>query len=171
MKTLLSGGILSLGVIFAAVPAGFSPESQIPRPQSNPLAPFERLIGGEWHLDGSFLELEWGVGKTSVRGRSYLVGEDSPRLVSEGFWFWHPGEDQIKGYFTAVEMPAVLFDYTTKFEEGRMVNELRTYDAAGSETSYVEIWEPVGDSHYEWALLAKTPDGLEEVMSGTYERK
>ena len=74
-------------------------------------------------------------------------------------------------HFTAVEMPAVLFDYTTTFEGGRMVNQLRTYDATGAETSYVETWNPVGDSHYEWALLTKTPDGLEELMSGTYERK
>ncbi|MBT8395904.1 MAG: hypothetical protein HKO65_12845 [Gemmatimonadetes bacterium] len=171
MKKILAGGILGLGVMLTAMSAGFSQEPQTDHPQANPLAPFERLIGGEWHLDGSYLELEWGVGRTSVRSRSYFVGEGSPRLVSEGIWFWHPGEEEIRGVFTAVDMPAVLFDYTTTFDGDRMVNDLRTYDAAGSETVYVETWELIDDSHYEWRLLADSPDGLQEVMSGTYERK
>ena len=32
----------------------------------NPLAPFERLIGGQWHIEGSYQEFEWGLGKQSV---------------------------------------------------------------------------------------------------------
>jgi hypothetical protein len=138
---------------------------------TNPLAPFERLIGGQWHLEGSYQEFEWGVGKHSVKSRSYFVIDGTPRLVGEGFWFWHPGEKQIKGVFTASDMPVVLWDYTTRFEQDKMVNDLKTYDANDAESIYLETWEFTDDSHFVWKLMATTPDGMKEVMGGTYEKK
>lgn len=138
---------------------------------SNPLAPFERLIGGQWYLQGSYQEFEWGVGRQSVKSRSYFIVDGKPKLVSEGIWFWHPGEKQIKGFFTAIDMPVVFFDYTTRFEENRMVNDLRSYGSKGNESVYVEIWDFTGDTRFVWSLLRKTPDGLKEQMGGTYTRK
>ena len=90
------------------------------------LAPFEQLIGGQWYLEGSYQEFEWGVGRRSVRSRSYFIIEGEPKLVSEGIWFWHPGERQIRGVVTAIDMPVVFFDYTTRFEGNRMVSDLRS---------------------------------------------
>lgn len=137
----------------------------------NPLAPFERLIGGEWHLGESFQEFEWGVGKRSVRSRAYFLEDGVPRLVSEGIWFWHPGERAIRGVFTAVNMPVVFFDYTTRFQGDQMISDLRSFDAAGNETVYVESFDLSQDDRYEWALKADGPEGLREVMGGTYTRR
>jgi len=139
--------------------------------EKNPLAPFERIIGGQWHLEGSYQEFEWGVGKQSVTSKSYFVIAGTPRLVSEGFWFWHPGEKRIKGIFTAIDMQIVLFDYTTRFEGDKMVSDLKTYDAKGDESVYLETWEFTDDAHYVWKLMTETPDGRQEVMGGTYEKK
>ena len=140
-------------------------------PSDDHLAPFERFIGGQWHLDESYQELSWGVGRRSVRARSYFVVDGEPKLVGEGSWFWHPGEERIKGVFTAVDMPVVLFVYTTRFEEGKMVSDLRAYDADGNESVFVEIWELDAEGNRVWKLLQETPDGLREVMGGTYVRK
>jgi hypothetical protein len=137
---------------------------------ANPLAPFERLIGGRWHLEGTYQEFEWGVGKRSVKSQSYFVIDGKPKLVAEGMWFWHPGEQQIKGVFTAIEMPVEYFDYTTRFEGNKMVNDLRSYDAKGVETVYVETWEFTDDTQFVWKLMTKTPDGLQEMMSGTFSK-
>lgn len=137
---------------------------------ANPLFGFERLIGGKWHLEDSFQEFEWGVGQRSVRGRSYFIVNDEPRLVSEGLWYWHPGKNSIKGVFTARDMPVGLFDYTTEFEENRMINELVTYTASGEETLYVETWDFTDESHFTWKLFRRTPGGLEEEMGGVYSR-
>jgi hypothetical protein len=137
----------------------------------NPLMPFERLIGGEWHLEGSYQEFEWGVGRKSVKSRSYFMVDGSPKLVSEGIWFWHPGEKEIKGVFTAIHMPVTFFDYTTRFEDKKMVNDLRSYDSNGNEMVYAETWDFKDDMHFVWKLLSKTPDGLKEEMGGTYTRK
>ena len=138
---------------------------------SDRLAPFDRLVGGQWHLDGSYQELEWGVGRRSVKARSYFVVDGEPMLVAEGIWFWHPGENQIKGVFTAVDMPVAFFDYTTRFEDNRMISDLRAYGPTGTETVYVETWEFTDDAHFVWTLMRQTPDGLQEEMGGTYTRR
>ena len=150
---------------------GRSENSAAGQPASNPLSPFERLIGGEWHLEGSYQEFEWGVGRRSVKSRSYFMVDGSPKLVSEGIWFWHPGEKEIKGVFTAIDMPVTFFDYTTRFEDKKMVNDLRSYGSNGNEKVYVETWDFTDDTHFVWKLLRKTPDGLKEEMGGTYTRK
>lgn len=139
--------------------------------KGNFLAPFERLVGGQWHLEGSYQEFEWGVGKRSVKSRSYFVADGKPTLVSEGIWFWHPGEKQIKGYFTAIDIPFQLFDYTTRFEGNRMVSDLHSYAGNGSRRVYVETWEFKDDKRYEWKLLKKSPEGLKQVLEGIYSRK
>ncbi len=140
-------------------------------PDPDPLAPFGQLIGGQWHLDNSYQEFEWGIGRRSVRARGYFLVDGKPKLVSEGGWFWHPGEQQIKGYFTAIDMPVVLFEYTTRFEPDRMVNELRAYGAKGDESNYMETWEFSEEGRIEWTLLQETPEGLQKQMGGTYTRK
>jgi len=133
-----------------------------------PLAPFERLVGGEWHLEDSYQSFEWGVGRRSVRARSYLLVDGTAQLVSEGFWYWHPGEQRIRGVFTAIEMPVTLFDYVTRFDGDTMVSELAAYDAAGDSDRYIETWRFSGERAFEWALRAEP--GGEPLMSGTYQR-
>ena len=167
--------VLSLTLLAALGWSGVSLLSaqEVPQPQSspNPLSSFERLMGGQWHLDGSYQEFEWGLDKLSVKSRAYFTIGEEAQLVAEGVWYWHPKEKTIKGVFTAVEMPAVLFDYTTRFEDETMVNDLLTYDENGAETQYVETWEFSDETHFAWTLFMKTPEGLQEVMAGTYERR
>lgn len=138
--------------------------------QTNPLQPFERLIGGEWYLENTYQEFEWGVGRQSVKARSYFIVAGEAKLVSEGSWYWHPGLQQIKGHFTAIDMPVVVFDYTTRFEEETMLNDLRAYAANGKETVFKETWVFVDDMQFEWRLTSELPDSTEAMMSGTYVR-
>ena len=111
------------------------------------------------------------MGRRSVRARGYFLVEGAAELVSEGAWFWHPGEGQVRGYFTASGMPAALFDYRTRFEGNTMVHDLRSYGANGEEAAYIETWEFLDDARYVWRLLRQTPDGPKEEMSGTYTRR
>ena len=170
-----SRSLIAVALTLAAVllpPPARSQDAEVEPPAAaDPLAPFEPLIGGRWHLEGSYQELEWGVGRRSVRARSYFVVEGEPKLVSEGFWYWHPGEEQIRGIFTAIDMPVTVFDYTTRFEDGKMVSDLRAWAATGEESVYVETWELTDDAHFLWKLFGETPEGTKEMMGGTYERK
>ncbi len=160
--------IFALALLFLSVARLIAQENTAV--SSDPLQPFSRLIDGEWHTEGSYQVFEWGVGKKSVKSRSYFKIDGKPKLVSEGLWFWHPGEKRLKGYFTAIEMPVVFFDYTTKFEENKMVNELKSYSPKGKEENYLEIWEFTDDNHYVWTLFSITPEGQTKVMGATYTR-
>lgn len=153
------------------LPEARSEEADTSPPQAGPLAPFARLVGGQWWLGESYQEFEWGVGRRSVRARSYFIVDGTPRLVSEGSWFRHPGRQQIRGFFTAIDMPVALFEYTTRFEQDRMVSELRAFDPDGGETRYLEILTFTSESQFVWKLFRPTPDGLEEEMGGTYTRR
>jgi hypothetical protein len=138
--------------------------------ESNPLSSFERLIGGEWHLQGNYQTFAWGVGKLSVKSESYFIVGGEPHKVSEGVWFWHPMEKKIKGYFTAINMPVELFDYTAFFEGNTMISELKSYSSDGKEDKYLETWEFTDDNSFEWSLFSKSIDGEKKVMGGKYTR-
>lgn len=134
------------------------------------LSPFAKLIGGEWHLDGSVQVFEWGVGKLSVKSTSYFIINEEPQIVSEGIWFWHPGERKIKGYASAIEMPVQFFDYTTKYEGNKMVHALTSYTPKGTSENYTETWEFIDEDHYSWSLFTDIATGQQKIMGGTYER-
>ena len=93
--------------------------------------------------------------------------DDKPVLVSEGSWFWHPGEKMIKGFFTAINMPVDFFEYTTETKDGKIVSALDSYDSTGNKMSYTEVLEFTGKHTYQWSLL----QGDATVMGGTFERK
>jgi hypothetical protein len=166
-RTILAITVVAATFFVPSTLAGSQESGSTP----NPLAAFERFIGGQWHFGPSYHEFEWGVGRRSVRSRSYFVIDGKGKLVSEGLWYWHPGEKKIRGVFTAIEMPVVFFDFTTRFEGNQMVSDIESYDAKGNAAAYVETLDFVDDTHYEWKLLKKTPEGLKEEMSGTYSKK
>ena len=137
---------------------------------SNPLSSFERLIGGEWHLQGNYQTFAWGVGKLSVKSESYFIIGSEPQKAAEGIWFWHPKERKIKGYFTAINMPVELFDYTTVIEGNTMKSEIKSYSSDGIEDKYIETWEFTDDNSFEWSLFSKSMDGEKKVMGGKFIR-
>lgn len=139
--------------------------------EENPLQPFEKLIGGKWELKGSAQEFEWGVGRKSVLSRSHFTVDGRSRKVSEGFWYWHPGSNEIRGVFVAVDMPVELFEYTTRFEGRKMISQLRSYTSEGDESLNTETFEFTTDGQYEWSLYDGGDETQAKVMSGTYVRK
>ncbi|NBC66773.1 MAG: hypothetical protein GVY07_14095 [Bacteroidetes bacterium] len=101
----------------------FSQELQ-PNSDSNPLSGFAAIVGGEWHRQGGYQTFKWGIGKKSVIAENYFIMEGKAQKVSEGVWFWHLGEQQIKGYFTAINMPVEFFDYTTRLTNNGIESDL-----------------------------------------------
>jgi hypothetical protein len=159
------------GLLLLAAASGRAAEQTGQDTTGNPLEPFSRLVGGKWQLADTYQTFHWGVGRLSVRSLGFALVDGEPKLVSEGLWFWHPEMKKIKGYFTAIEMPVAFFDYSTRFEGNRMVNELRAFSTAGSVDLYVETWEFTGTDSYQWTLSQPAADSLTKIMGGTYSRK
>lgn len=137
---------------------------------NNPLEPFDRLVGGEWHLEGSYHVFRWGFDKRSVSALTYRLTDGEPELVGDGGWFWHPGEKTIRGFLFAEGMGIDVFEYASRWEGDAFISDLVTYGSEGSEGHYEERWEFSGPDTYNWSLWARTDAGLEKAMSGTFQR-
>lgn len=150
--------------VMAPATVGFCAEPE------NPLASFEPLIGPEWELDGSIQTFEWGVGKLSVVSKSWYEEDGKRTLLSEGIWFWHPGEGRIRGYFTAIGMPVNFFEYATRFEGNTVVSDLVTWSPEGQREEHRETMA-LSEDAYVWTLYAKTEEGEKRSMGGTFVRR
>ena len=84
MNTHSIAMMVTAAVLSLAVSGARSEESATG--STDPLAPFERLVGGRWSIEGSYQEFEWGLGRRSVKARGYFVIDGEPMLVSEGMW-------------------------------------------------------------------------------------
>lgn len=163
---------LLVGVVtFTVLQVAYGQDTGASQSSDSPLAPFVRLVGGQWHSEGNVQEFEWGVGKQSVRSRGFRLVGDSLVLVAEGLWFWHPGHGEIRGLFTAQNMPFVMLEYRTRFEGQDMINDIRAYDARGRVQTYAERWKFIDHDHYEWTLTETNAGGVKTVMSATFERR
>lgn len=165
----LAGAFLFLSCVLAT-PVAWAEETPAGEEPANPLEQFERLIGSRWQLDNSYQVFEWGVGKLSVVSRAYVQTEAGDRLVSQGAWFYHPGEDTIRGYFTAEDMGVRLFEYDTSFEGDEMVSKLVTWDNEGNRAVWEERWRFTDDNHYIWELFEITNGHRKNTMRGVFVR-
>ncbi|MBT8203092.1 MAG: hypothetical protein KJO87_07295, partial [Acidimicrobiia bacterium] len=118
----------------------------------------------------SYHVFSWGFGRKSITALTYRAGEQ-PVLAGDGGWFWHPGEQAIRGFLFAEGMGIDVFEYTSRWDGATLVSDLVTYGTEGSEGHYEERWEFIGPDTYEWSLWARTGAGLEQAMSGTFQRK
>lgn len=142
--------------------------------QPHPLAGFERLMGGRWQLDNSYQTFEWGVGEMSVVSRSFVQTQSGDKLVSEGVWYVHPGDQVIRGVFTAIDMGIQLFEYETRFEGDEIISKLVTWDDNQQRGEWEERWTFTDKRHYIWELYELVDDGRKNVMRGVfvhYEKK
>lgn len=167
LKHTLASCLFIVGIVYSS---GRLIAQETSNNSSSSLSQFSGLIGGEWHIEGSYQVFEWGVGRKSVKSKGYSLIDGKSKLISEGIWVWHVGDKKLKGYFTAIEMPVEFFDYTTRFEGDNMMNDLKSYNADGSEENYFETWEFTDDDHYIWTLFELTAEGKQKVMGGKYER-
>ena len=138
---------------------------------TNALHVFDKLVDGKWEYDGGYQTYEWGVGNLSIIAKNYSVKDGEETLISEGYYFYHPGEKVIKGYFTAINMPIFFFDYTTKFVDDKIVSNLTAYSNDGKPAKYTEILHLKDKNYITWDLLVDTKDGKQKIMSGEYRRK
>jgi hypothetical protein len=166
MKWIARALCLAAGLL-AALPAPGGTETA---ESVSPLAEFERLIGGRWYFGETYQVFEWGVGKRAARATSHFPSPDGPKLVSEGFWYYQPEAQEIRGTFVAVEMGLDLFEYVTRFEGDTITSRLTVHGPKGRD-EFTETLEFSDEDHYVWSLWRETPGGREKVMEGHYERR
>ena len=167
---------LALAALIAlAAPIASFAESALtdstPEPASaseEPMASFGRLIGGEWQISILRHRFEWGIGHHTVLAKSY---DQEGNLASEARWFWHPGEQAIKGY--SIDASGESFaEMTTRFDGDTMINVLETINPDGTASAYTGHWVFTDSDHYDWTLYGHDADGEKtQMMQATASRE
>ncbi len=165
-----NGGLAIAYALAAAVGLTPPPLVQAAEADAQPLAAFDRLVGGRWYFGDTYQVFEWGVGKRALRATAYFPSPEGPKLTSEGLWYFHPESDEIRGIFVSIEMGLDLFEYVTTFEGDTMTSRLSVHGPKGRE-EYIETLEFTDADHYVWSLWRDTTDGRDKVMEGSYERR
>lgn len=148
-----------------------SKAQEVAETQTNPLAPFEFLVGGTWSSTTTLQTFEWGVGNQSVISNLYFTDADSAKLVGEITWFWHPGKQEIKGYGTSIEMAMNFFDYTTFFDSPKVMrNEFFGYGGSVDNLKQYETLEFINDDQYLWTYYNLVAGELKPAYSLTFSR-
>jgi len=145
-----------------------APASEPATQAESPMAAFGRLVGGEWQISILSHRFEWGIGHQTVLARSY---DGEGNLAAEARWFWHPGEESIKGY--SIDATGKSFaEMTTRFEDDTMINVLETVSPDGTTSVYTGRWVFTDRDHYDWTLFRHGADGEKtEVMQATAARE
>lgn len=140
--------------------------------ESNPLQPFEFLIGGTWSTETTVQTFEWGVGQKSVHSKLYFINAADTTLNGEITWFWHPGEQAIKGYGHLLSDQISFFDYSTEFENPRwMNNQVVGFNNQPNGVNIFESIEFIGDDEYRWTMYSRVLDELKPEISIVFNRK
>ena len=113
---------------------------------------------GAWKIGPLTHVFEWGIGRHTLMARSY---DDAGTLASEARWFWHPGEETIKGYSVDVTGQN-LAEMTTTVDGDTMTNVLVLSSPETSGDTFVGKWVFVGDDRYDWTLYKRDAEGGEE---------
>jgi hypothetical protein len=127
------------------------------------LVDFGALVVGRWETEDSRHDFAWGVGERVLRSTSYAADGDHWVIVSEGWWYWDPGEGTIRGQTVAVGMGIDLFEYRSRVSGSEVVHDLVSHGEFGG--VFVERWT-FDEAGYSWTL---EQDG-ERIMGGAFRR-
>lgn len=139
--------------------------------ETGDLSAFDRLPGGCWRLGDSCQEFEFGLDRRRLVARTVIHTPAGERVVSEGAWFYHPGEEQVIGYFIARDMGVEFFEYRTLFHGDVMLSEVTAWDGSGKPRPYRERWTFTGPDSYTWELFEDSAGSMKRVMQGIFVRE
>lgn len=136
--------------------------------KSNPLTNFAPIIGS-WTFGETIQKFTWGPGEKSVNVSQQAVKDNDTSIVTTGLFFYHPGDNSVKGYFSAVNMGIDLFEYTSvTFSGDTIFADLTTYGDYGGE--FKETWVATDADHWTWTLYQVGASAATQLMTGVFER-
>lgn len=147
----------ALGLLIATPAASQQPVGPIA------LEAFGSLVMGQWQAPGSRHEFTWGVGRRVIRSQSWFGEGGEWTLVSEGWWYWDPVDETVRGQTVAIDMGVDLFEHRSRVEGRAIVSDLVSHGDFGG--VYVERWT-FDDTGYDWVL---EQDG-QPMMEARYTR-
>jgi len=134
-----------------------------------PLAPFARLVGGEWRMtrEGRAIQFDtwtWGPGRRSIVNSTHgWAGEDEPWRALD-LYYWHPGRREVRVLGLHQDIPTIgrgVMEGAVTFEDAapRTRVDLYQQNRPRRPRTLAARWDLEGPERYRETLLeAEGPD-------------
>ncbi|PQJ54831.1 hypothetical protein BTO11_15015 [Psychrosphaera saromensis] len=130
------------------------------------------VIGGKWWLGtDSYKVFEWGLGRTQIKMKHFMIEAGNEYIVSEGFFYYSPDSFSIKGISTFQKKGKApeLLEYFGNVENGSLEFIYKSITLDGEIEIYTETWKWVNENQYQWMLVSLEDDI--PAKKGVYIRK
>jgi hypothetical protein len=171
VKRLALAGLFAAGCLCGslrmATAADEKPEA------ATPLEQMDRLVGGEWHLEGveklkAYNTYTWGPTRRVLHFRSYFITPEGNKLRAEGSYMWDPIKKKIVGRTAGVS--GDLYEGESVFEGNKLTTEL-THATPTDMGRYMETFEFTDKDTYRWTLYSRTGTEQKLVIQADFHRK
>ena len=134
---------------------------------ADPMAPFARLIGGEWRVTAAsgtsmFHTWHWGPGQHSVRVMTDGAGAGGQPWREVRVFYWHPGRKQVC-VWGASPFARGVSEGSIKFE-GEAADGVMDLYQTGRHRKLGVRWTFEGPDRYRDALLEDSGKGFEPLV-------
>jgi len=180
--TMMSTVLLLVGLFVGAGPADepakrdpyFTPT--LANSNTNPMANYARLIGGEWQTtfasgEKGYQAWQWGPGKYSIRKMAYATGTADNPWGGE-VMYWHPGRKVVWVLSLHEDIPAVgrgVSEGHMKFEGDTAEGVAELHQPRGPR-KLGNRWVFDGPDKYRDTLLEDTGAGLKPMNGWEFVR-
>ena len=173
-----------IAVCFVAVVSSCTSPGQDPR--GDAMAPFARMVGGEWKMTapagtGLFNTWHWGPGNHSLRMLTDGIGGDRNPWRALQVVYWHPGHKQVRSiqlstYAAGVAESAIAFDgenaeaVTDMYQTGDRRKLKSRWKFDGPDKYHDELLETTSGregyfllAEWDWVRIATRPRDVEQA--------
>jgi hypothetical protein len=180
-----SGGLVRLdnsSFVHVTRDGPWKPQAASTDAQSPPaaLAPFGRMVGGEWRVRFSndtaqFDRWEWGAGRRSVVSETYGSSGDGQPWRALAVYYWHPGGKEIRVLSAHPSVPMLGHGVATgtatiSAEQMRAFMELRQSGSPDRPRRLEVRWDVRHPDAHRTTLLEKGESAYEELVRWEYAR-
>jgi hypothetical protein len=141
-----------------------------------PMAPFARLVGGEWRMtrDDTAIQFDtwtWGPGRRSVVNSTHGTVDDAPWRVLD-VYYWHPGLEEVRVLGLHPDIPKVgrgVMEGAIAFEDESAEARFDLFQpgSAHKPRTMCLRWVFAGSERYRETLLeADGPDAAFSELAG-----
>ena len=161
-------------LVFAAVAVD---ADDAPPPTDGPLAAVAPFVGGEWHIDGKWMNGEalkaretfiWGLGNKFIEVRTWVSRNDGSGEYERYRGVFAVKDGKLVSYNFAYDGGNTLDDVTV---DGKVLKIRRAVTNVDVPTVILQEIERTGDDAFRWRVWLERDGKKDQIMDGEWKRR
>ena len=169
--------LVTLTVVVLPFRPAVAAQDAPPPSAEGPLAVLAPLVGGEWHIDGTWANGEalkaretfaWGLGNKFVEVRTWVSRNDGSGEYERYRGVFAVKDGKLVSYNFAYDGANTLDDVTV---DGKVVRLRRSVTSTDAPTVILQEIEPVGEDKFKWRVWLERDGKKDQIMDGEWVRR